>query len=189
MTQTYQHSPRPVGGPISFALKDDHLVVDSGRKVQEVRLGAVETVRMTYEPGRFAQKAYRTKVTLKDGKTFSLSSLDWRSLIEARELTQEYRTFACALLEAIAQANPQARFIAGKPWWSWISITAIAAACMLSMAVLIWRAVLEGATNVALMGALFALVGIWQIEPLVRLNKPRSFMPQEPPVELLPRGT
>ncbi len=68
MTTHYTHSPRPVGGPISFALKGDRLTVDSGRKVQEVRLGAVETVRMTYEPSRFGLRAFRTKVRLRDGK-------------------------------------------------------------------------------------------------------------------------
>ena len=43
MTQTYTHSPKPFGGPISFTLKGDRLTVDSGRKVHEVQLGAVET--------------------------------------------------------------------------------------------------------------------------------------------------
>jgi hypothetical protein len=43
-----------------------------------------------------------------------------------------------------------------------------------------------GSTSVALLGALFALVGVWQIEPMVRLNKPRPFRPEAPPPELLP---
>ena len=34
MAQTYTHSPKPFGGPISFILKGgDKLTVDSGRKV------------------------------------------------------------------------------------------------------------------------------------------------------------
>ncbi len=56
------------------------------------------------------------------------------------------------------------------------------------MAILIWRAFQTGAMNIAVLGALFALVGIWQIEPMVRLNKPRSFDPASPPPELLPRA-
>ncbi|WP_230530807.1 hypothetical protein [Microvirga roseola] len=187
MTSTYTHSPRPVGGPISFALKGDRLTVDSGRKVQEVALGAVETVRMTYEPGRLSQKAFRTKVTLKDGKSFTFTSLNWKSLVEAQEMTGEYRAFAQALCDAIARANPEARFVAGKPWWLWASTTALAFASLLVMAVLIGRALQMGSTGVALMGALFALVGIWQIEPMVRLNKPRPFRPDLPPAELMPR--
>ncbi|NIX76523.1 hypothetical protein [Microvirga terricola] len=186
MKKTYEHNPRPVGGPIGFTLKDDRLTVDSGRKVQEVRLGAVETVRMTYEPGRLAQRVFRTKVTLKDGKTFAFGSLSWKNLVQAEELTTEYRAFTKNLFEAIARANPDARFIAGKPWWLWAATAIMSAASLLAMAYLIWRAFQMGATSVALLGGLFAVVGIWQIEPMIRLNKPRPFQPDAPPAELLP---
>ncbi|MGO4523600.1 hypothetical protein AB4097_01915 [Microvirga sp. 2MCAF35] len=188
MTQTYTHSPKPFGGPISFLLKGEKLTVDSGRKVREVQLGAVETVRMTFEPGRLAQKSFRTKVTMKDGKAFTFSSLNWKSLVEARELTQEYRGFTQALCEAIARANPQARFLAGKPMGLWLPTSALAVASLLAMAVMIWQALRMGATGVALLGALFAVVGIWQIEPMIRLNKPRPFRAGELPAELLPKA-
>jgi len=183
---SYQHNPRPVGGPISFVLDGDRLTVDSGRRVQEVRLGAVESVRMTYEPGRLGQKAFRTKVVMKDGKAFSFSSVSWRSLIEAEQLGREYRAFTRDLFEAIARANPDARFVAGKPWWLWFSTAAVAVTSLLAMAVLIWHAFRMGSTSVALLGGLFAVVGVWQIEPMVRLNKPRPFRPEAPPADLLP---
>lgn len=188
MTQTYTHSPRPIGGPISFAIKGDRLIVDAGRKVHEVRLGAVETVRMTYEPGRIGQRAFRTKVTMRDGKAFTFTSLNWRSLIEAQEMTTEYRAFAESLCQAIARANPQARFVAGKPWWLWVSTTAVAVLSFVLMAVLIWQAVRMGSTGVALIGALLAVVGIWQIEPMVRLNKPRLFTSGALPADLMPKA-
>lgn len=188
MTQTYTHSPRPVGGPISFALEGDRLTVDSGRKVSEVRLGAVESVRMTYEPGRIGQRSFRTKITMKDGKAFTVGSLHWRNLVAAQEMTAEYRAFVQRLCEAVARANPEARFIAGKPWWIWFSTATVAVLSLLLMAFLIWRALQMGSTNVALAGALLALVGIWQIEPMVRLNKPRAFRSDTPPDELMPKA-
>lgn len=186
MTQTYHHNPRPFSGPVSFTLEGDRLTVDSGRKVHEVRLGAVESVRMTYETGRLGQKSFRTKVTMKDGKAFSFSSVSWKSLIEAEQRANEYRAFTGALFEAIAKANPEARFVAGKPWWLWVSTTLVAFASLIAMAFLIWHAVRMGATSVALLGGFFALVGVWQIEPMVRLNKPRPFRPEAPPAGLLP---
>ena len=134
MPITYEHSPRPVGGPIHFSLEGDRLTVDSGRKVREVRLGAVDLVRMTFEPGRFAQKAYRTKVVMKDGKTFTFTSLTWRSLVEAREQGPEYRAFSEALLGAILRANPDARFAAGKPLGLWLITSAIGIASLIVMA-------------------------------------------------------
>lgn len=189
MSQTYTHSPRPFGGPISFTLKGSRLTVDSGRKVNEVQLGAVDTVRMTYEPGRFAQKAFRTKVVMKDGKSFTFSSINWKSMVEAQPMTDEYRAFARALCEAVLRANPDAKFVAGKPLWVWLPSSALAMASLLAMAFLIWRALQMGATGIALLGALFAVVGIWQIEPMVRLNKPRPFRSEALPEELLPKAS
>ena len=187
MTQTYTHSPRPFGGPISFILKGDRLTVDSGRKVHEVQLGAVDTVRMTYEPGRLAMKAFRTKVIMKDGKSFTFSSLDWKSLVEAQEMTREYRAFAQALCDAIFRANPEAKFVAGKPWGLWLPTSVLAIASLLAMAYLIWQALRMDAPGIALLGALFAVVGVWQIEPMIRLNKPRPFRSEALPEELLPK--
>jgi hypothetical protein len=123
---------------------------------------------------------------MKDGKTFSFSSVSWKSMIVAEELTGSYRSFTHALFTAIAEANPDVRFQAGKPFWLWLSTTLLAVASLLAMAFLIWRAFQMGSTSVALLGGLFALVGVWQIEPMVRLNKPRSFRPEAPPPELLP---
>lgn len=188
MTQSYTHSPRPFGSPISFTLKGDRLTVDSGRKVHEVRLGAVDSVRMTYEPGRLAMRAFRTKVVMKDGKSFTFSSLNWKSLVEAQEMTREYRAFAQTLCDAIARANPDATFVAGKPWALWLPTSALAIASLLAMAYLIWQALQMGATAVALLGALFVVVGVWQIEPMVRLNKPRPFSSDALPEELLPKA-
>ncbi len=76
---TYVQNPRPVGYPITYRLSGDRLVVDSTRKVDEVRLGAVTQVRLSYEPRSFAQRAYRTKLTLSNGRSVAFSSLSWLS--------------------------------------------------------------------------------------------------------------
>jgi hypothetical protein len=189
MSQTYTHSPKPFGGPISFTLKGSTLTVDSGRKVHEVQLGAVDTVRMTFEPGRLAQKSFRTKVIMKDGKSFTFGSLDWKSLVEAQEMTREYRAFVKSLCDAIIRANPEARFVAGKPMGLWLPSSALAGTSLLAIGYLVWQAFQMGATSVALLGILLAIVGFWQIEPMIRLNKPRPFRSEAPPEELLPKAS
>ncbi|HEY8383165.1 MAG TPA: hypothetical protein VIL09_13535 [Microvirga sp.] len=186
MSQTYTHAPRPVSGPISFILDGDRLTVDSGRKVQEVRLGAVEQVRITYEPRSFAQKAFQTRLRLKDGKSVTFSSLSWRSFIEAERLDRDYRAFSRALLHAVAEANPEARFLAGRPPAIWVATLVLGGAGLLAMALFLWRAVEAGYTSAALMGAFFLAAGIWQLEPMIRLNKPRTFTADDPPRDLLP---
>jgi hypothetical protein len=123
---------------------------------------------------------------MKDGKTFKFSSLSWKSLVEAERLDRDYSAFTASLLKAIGQASPNARFYAGRPGWAWVAIMVLAAASLLAIAIFVWRAVQDGAHAAAFLGALIGLAGIWQLEPMVRLNKPRTFTPDTPPRELLP---
>ena len=133
--------------PDQFSLEGDRLTVDSGRKVSEVRLGAVDLVRMTYEPGRFAQKAYRTKVMMKDGKTFTFRSLNWKSLVEAQELAPEYRAFSRgSAATPSSRANPEARLRRRQaPWPVARHVGYRQSRRCIAMAMLIWRAFQTGA--------------------------------------------
>lgn len=182
----YEHNPKPIGSPVSFVLDGHRLSVDTGRKTFDLHLGGVEEVRMTYEPGRMSRRVYRTRLRMAGGRTVTFTSLHWKSLMEARELGPSYRHFAGLLIQAVAEANPGARFLAGQPRWRWLLTAGTAALCLATMAVLVWRALQMGATILALFGFLFAATGIWQIEPMVRLNRPRSFRPDQVPQELMP---
>jgi hypothetical protein len=179
---SYRQNPRPIGFEVSYRLTGDRLSVDNGRKESEVALARVEQVRLTYE----SRGAYQTSLKLADGTTMKLSSISWRSMIDARRQDAEYSAFVQALLLAIARANPAARLLAGKPRLQWLAVAAIAAVSLVAVAFFIWRAVLSGATVAALLGAAVAAAGIWQLEPLVRLNRPRAFTIGELPQGLLP---
>ena len=186
MTTAFSHSPRPVGGPASFEIKGDRLIVDSRGKVREVRLDAVAEVRLTCEARSLGHHASQTRIKLKDGKTFSFSSLDWKSMVRAERVDRDYRAFARTLFDAVARANPQARFVAGRPRIIWLATAALGVVSLAAMGVFIWRTLQYGATGAAIMGVALVLAGIWQIEPIVRLNRPRRFTPDEPPSDLMP---
>lgn len=186
MVLTYSHAPRPIAAPVTFTLAGDRLTVDTGRKVQEVRLGAVEQVRMSYEARGFARQAFQTRVRLKDGKSFVFSSVNWKSFVESERLDPAYRAFAQALLQAVAAANPDARFVAGRPGWIWAINLGLGVISFAAVTVFLWRAVMAGYTTAALFGAVFMAAGIWQLEPMIRLNKPRRFTPDSPPANLMP---
>ena len=78
--------------------------------------------------------------------------------------------------------------MAGKPLGLWLPTSALAIASLLVMVYLIWQALQMGATGVALIGALLGVVGVWQIEPMIRLNKPRPFRSGALPEEMLPKA-
>ncbi|MBL0404645.1 hypothetical protein JKG68_11760 [Microvirga aerilata] len=183
---TYSHAPRPTGQTIAYTLKEDCLIIDSGSKVQMAQLGAVERIRLSYEPGRFSNRIFRARLTLKDGKSINITSVNWKSLIQAENLDAAYRTFVLDLIAAVYRTNPKVELLSGKPTFVWLLTVSIAVASFGGMSVLIWRALQMGSVSTALMGILLAVVGIWQIEPMVRLNKPRNFTADDPSQMLLP---
>ena len=64
----------------------------------------------------------------------------------------------------------------------------ISAAIIGALAYFAWQVWLVGETAIAIAAAAIGLIGIWQLEPLVRHNKPRPFAPDDPPETLVPRG-
>jgi hypothetical protein len=183
---TYKQLPRPVGFEIAYSLEGDTLVVDSLRKVDRVDLRTVEELRLSFEPKSFVNRVFRLTLRLRDGKSVSFSSITWRSMIDARPQNDEYRAFALKLIEAVGKASPQARFICGKPALLWGLTVIITAATLLTIAAFSLRALQLGSLTTALFAVGVLALGIWQLEPFVRLNRPAHFTPQEPPQALLP---
>jgi hypothetical protein len=183
---TYRYGPKPAAPPVALTLTPATLVVDSGRRVDNVRLGAVEQVRLTYAPRSFGQNAYRTKLTLSNGKTVVFASVNWKSMVEAERQDEVYTPFLRAVLLAVAGANPKARFLAGKPSTAWFATGVLGAGTLAAILLLIARALQAGSYGAAAIGALIGIVGIVQIGPMLWLNRPGSFDPRRPPEHLLP---
>jgi hypothetical protein len=183
---TYRQNPRPVGFEVSYRLAGDVLTVDTGRKEIVIPLGSVEQARLTYEPRSMARGAYQTKLKLRDGTIMKLTSISWRRMMDVRRQDAEYSAFVPALLARIAEANPRARFVAGKPRLQWAAVAALTAVSLVAVAIFMWQALRSGANLAALFGAAVAAAGIWQLEPIVRLNRPRAFTSGNVPPALLP---
>jgi hypothetical protein len=182
----YRQNPRPVGFEVVFRLSPGRLEVDGMRRVDDVRLDGIEQVRLTYQPRSFSNRVFRTKLTLKDGKRVNVTSLSWRSMLEARSQDAEYGAFVRALLAEIGRANPACRFVAGRPPVIWLLVALFSAASLVAIAAFAWQAFSTGATAVAAFAAFLLAAGVWQLEPLVRLNRPRRFTPDAPPADLVP---
>src|SRR4051812_30620535 len=129
-----------------------------------------------------------TTVRMRDGKTFAFSSVSFASMVEMRVQGPEYRTFLAALLRAIASASPGARFVAGQPRWRWLATAVVTGAMLVGLALVAWRSFQARAAGTAPLGVGVMGLGVWQLEPMVRLNRPRPFAPEAPPQELLPQG-
>ena len=145
----WRQRPRPIGFEIAYRLKGDMLEIDSTRKVDQVRLSAVEQVRFIYAPSNVSSKGFRTQLRLSDGRTISFGNLSWRSLTDIDRDDARYHAFVTALSTAIVRANPKARFLAGKPYLLWLALVIAGGGAMLMLTFFSLRALQQGATAAA----------------------------------------
>ncbi len=183
---SYRQKPRPIGFELAYKLEGDELVIDSTRKIDRVKLSAVEQVRFTFKPGNIASTGYVTTIRLKDGKTITIGDTSWRSLVEVERGGARYVAFITALSGTIARLNPQARFVAGKPPVIWWVFAGVAALSVVMMALFTLRAFQSGAGGAIWIGVLLFAVAVWQMLPMVRLNRPMELKAGEVPAHLMP---
>jgi hypothetical protein len=93
----WRQRPKPIGFEIAYRLKGDVLEIDSTRKVDQVRLSAVEQVRFIYAPSNVSSKGFRTQLRLSDGKSITFGNLSWRSLTDIERDDARYHAFVAAL--------------------------------------------------------------------------------------------
>lgn len=181
----YLHAPRPASMPVTFRLRGNRLIVERLGSEQAVPLSQITEARLTYEPRSFAQKLFRTRLRLASGGTLSLHSVNFRSMVFADRQEEAYAAFVHALLPAIARANPQARFAAGRTPLVWGALLVTTIAIFLAIAYFVIFAVREGEAAAIAIGLFIGAAGLWQMLPIVRLNRPRGFRPQDPPTALI----
>lgn len=183
---SYRQRPRPIGFDLAYKLEGEVLVIDSTRKIDRVQLSGVEQVRFTFKPGNIASTGYVTTLRLADGKTISIGDTSWRSLVEVERGGTRYVAFITAVCAAIARANPKARFIAGKPPLVWALFAGVALLAIAMMAFFSWRAYMAGAMGAVWIGLALGAVAVWQMIPMVRLNRPMALATGEVPAHLMP---
>lgn len=185
---SWRQRPKPIGFELAYRLDGDTLEIDSTRKVDRVRLSAVEQVRFFYAPSNVTSKSYRTQLRLSDGKSITFGNLSWRSLTDIDRDDARYHAFVTALSAAIARANPRARFVAGKPFPLWLALTVVGGLSLVMLAWFTLRAFQQGANTAGFLGILLGAASFWQVWPMVRLNRPCELSCGEVPEALVPGG-
>lgn len=184
---SYRQRPRPVGFDLTYTLDGNELVIDSLRKVDRVSLSGVEQVRFTFRPGNISATGYRTQFRLDNGKTITIGDTSWRSLVEVERGGARYVTFITAVCQVVARLRPEARFVAGTPPVIWMMFAAIVALSLVAMAAFTWRAWQAGSTGLAGIGLLLGSIALWQMVPMVRLNRPMALRTGDIPAWLMPQ--
>ena len=101
---TYRQNPRPIGFPVTYSLTGERLTVDTLQRVDELNLGTVELVRLTYEPGRFSSGSYRTLLRFRNGRSVSLGSISWSGMLHNTNQIAAYAAFVTAVIGVVGRA-------------------------------------------------------------------------------------
>jgi hypothetical protein len=182
---TYRLRPRPFGHEVSFRLDERSLFVDSGRRQEAIPYARVAALRLSYEPANVSWSAFRTKLTLTDGRTLRFGNLSWKSYVEAARNDAEYRRFVGALVDKVRAANPRVTCVAGKPAMLWGAVLAAGALMIAALAAVGCVAALRQAWGAAGLSAMFLVPLAWQVQAMATRNRPRRFTDQ-PPAGVMP---
>ena len=183
---SWHQRPRPVGFEMSYRLDGTTLEIDSTRRVDRVDLAGVEQVRFFFAPSNISSKAFRTTLRLRGGKTVTFGNLSWRSLTDINRDDARYHRFVAALTQAITKANPQARFVAGKPFLLWAALAIVSGLSLLMLTVFAARSFHQGLYSAGWLGLALMAAAAWQVWPMVKLNRPRPLAAGEVPDDLVP---
>lgn len=184
---SYTQVPRPGGMPVTFELRGRNLVVERMGQSQDIPLSSVVETRFTYEQRSFAQNVFKTRLRLENGATVTLSSVSFRSLVFSERQDAAYGAFVRELCARTARANRAAAFVAGRNPIMWWIMAATAALVLLGLAAFIAYTLSMGEFGGAVVGLIVGGLGVGQLVPLVRLNRPRPVDPEAPPEDLVPR--
>lgn len=185
---SWRQRPKPVGFEITYRLEGAELEIDSMRKIDRVRLDAVELVRFVYAPSNVSMKGYKTQLRLKDGRTITFGNLSWRSLTDLDRDDAGYHRFVTALTAAIVRANPAVRFRAGRSFPMWLAAAIVGGGALLALFGFTLHAFGAGATGSGWLGLALVVASAWQVWPMIRLNRPRDLTVGEVPNDLVPGG-
>ncbi len=183
---SYAYRPRPTAGPIQYRLEDGVLRIDAGRRLDDVRLSGIESVRLFHAPNSLTRHGYKALIRLADGKSATLSNVTWSGVARFERQDEAYSRFMVELCRQVKAANPRASFHAGRSMPLWLMSLAAALAVVGAIVWLAAIALREGHRDAALVAGAVLALAAWQVEPLIRLNRPRPFSPEAPPAELLP---
>lgn len=183
---SYAHRPRPFAGEVTFRLKPEGLVVDSGRRVERIPFGKIASVRLWYRPTNITSQGYRAKIFATDGRTVTLSNLSWKTYFEVERQDAAYRAFLVDLAERASAENPGFLVRSGQPTPLWLSAMALGLATLGMFATAIVWALLRQAWAFAGLAALFCLPFAWQAWNMAVRNRPAVTSAGHIPEAVLP---
>lgn len=184
----YTYRPSLLGAPWQFMLAVDGLRWEAGRQCGHIPYAKVRRVRMSYRPANLQSYRFLMEVWAEGEPRLRIVSTSWKSMFEQERLDKAYAAFVTALHDRLKEAGAPALYQQGSnPFTYWPGLT-LFAGVGIGLALLIVRALRDGALSGAAFIGAFLLLFLWQGGNFFRRNRPGVYDGAAPPPELVPKG-
>lgn len=182
----YKQRPRPFAGEVIFALTDDGLFVDNGRRQETIPYAAIQTLRLTFGYRNIGTPIFMCRIRRERGRTVTLSNLNWKGYVEYEAQNKGYTLFVRELVQKIAAANPHILFERGRPGLSYFLTLAVGVSALVGFAGATLFGLMRGNWLLATLGIIFLFPFSRQVHGMITRNRPGLFKPDALPSDLLP---
>jgi hypothetical protein len=185
---TYAFKPSLMGSWCEYSLKANGLHWQIGPRSGLVPYERISAMRLSYKPVTMQSRRFVTEIWSDSLPKIQIVSVSWRSVVEQERLDGAYSAFVSELHKRLKPSGREVQFTAGLPVVSyWIGIT-IFAVVLVTMAVLLVRALRLGEWGASvIIGGIFAAFAL-QIGNFFRRNFPLRYSADAIPPGVLPRG-
>ncbi len=182
----YAYRASLIGSAHRFALEDNEISWQAGRRSGTWRYTDIAVVRMSYRPMSMQSRRFRTDMQHRGGGRITVMSTTWQTLALMAAQDDGYRAFIVELHRRLAEHGGRASLVAGLNPVLYFAGAGALALLAAAMAALLVRALVTGEWAGALfIVGLSALFG-WQIGGFMRRNRPRAYTFDALPQDLLP---
>ncbi|MEQ8712392.1 MAG: hypothetical protein RIC80_05215 [Cyclobacteriaceae bacterium] len=184
MSATYTFRPSALEKEKTLELTQEHLMIHQGQRTDDAPYASIKSVRLYYDPSRFATNKYQCEITLKNHATVLIKSVHYAGPTNFEDRASDYRAFITELHEHLAPLS-DITFLAGnKPGCFSLNVLMIIATVVF---VVIALFSFGSAIGLAIIFRLILFAGLlyWGIKYLKR-NKPKTYNPDNLPSSVLP---
>jgi hypothetical protein len=183
---TFSFKPRMMGPGSEFKLSKDALDWSIGMQSGRVSYPMIRHIRLGYKPTNMGTGRFIAEIWAPNAPKLVLNSISARSMIDTEDLGKQYGDFLRELHRRIAAAKGECVFEVGLPAWRWWPSAIVGVFTFFAIAYIVVQGVAAGQYAVAgaitLLGAWF----LWQIWNIVTRNRPRTYLPDNIPGDILP---
>ena len=182
----YAYKAALIGASREFELTDAGLAWQIGGREGVWPYARIAAVALSYRPASMQSRRFRADIIGRSGERITILSTTWKGFGLMAPQDDSYRAFILALHGRLSREPHDVLLTGGMrplPYAFGLVLLAVAALAVLGLLV---RSVLSGATTGALFVLAFAGLFGWQIAGFMTRNKPRHYMLDAVPRDLLP---